>query len=235
MFNLKDWRIEDSYPGTPLDEIDPISSRAWAALIRSKDNDVVQQGFLNLVGAIDMMRGLEYHHTNFCNIVGEIALLPLLDSRSSEKKLLLVHEAVAYLNRLGQFYHFASSQFVATKITSWENMIPTIIKFKRFRDKHGAHRSIDKPRREDNPHVQKVHAWSFSSLGGHLFSPKPGKAINLSKSDIMNPYRMWTEFYLCFQMIGDGENDTLNLSIEREHPIFIIEAYDLISSLLSLE
>jgi len=77
MFNLKDWRIEDPYPGTPLDEIDPHSSRAWAALSRSKDNDIVQQGFLNLVGAIDMMRGLEYHHTNFRNIVGEIALLPL--------------------------------------------------------------------------------------------------------------------------------------------------------------
>lgn len=232
MFEPRNWRLEDPCPGLPLANINPPSSRAWAALIRSRDKDVVRRSFLGIVGAIDMMRGLEYHSGNFCRIINEIALLSLLDAVSLEKKLTLIHEGVAYLNRLGQFYYFASSRLVRGIVSDWNSIIPMIVKLKRFRDKHSAHRSIDKPKPGDKAHVQEVHAWVFSSLGGGLFSPKPGKARVWSPSDFMNQYKMWTESYFCFQLIGDGEHDTLNLCIERDHPVIISEAYELISAVL---
>ena len=233
MFDPQDWRIEDPHPELPLTEIDPHSARAWAALSRSKDRNIVRQHLIRIVGAIDMMSGLEYHNRNFCRIVGERALLPLSDPTALEKELFLVHETVAYLNRLGQFWYFVSSRLVKSTVPGWKDIIPTIAKFTRFRQKHSAHRSIDMPKSEDKPHVQEVHAWAFSSLGGCLFSRKPGKARIWSPTDFRNPYSMWTESYRCFQLIADGEHDTLNLSIERDHPVIIGEAYELISAVLS--
>jgi hypothetical protein len=233
MFAPDDFGIEDPYPQLPLADIHPHSARAWAALSRSKDRDIVRQHLIRIVGAIDMMSGLEYHHGNFCRIIGEPALLPSLHPLASERHLFLVHETVAYLNRLGQFYHFASSQFVSNTVPEWKDMIPTIAKFKRFRDKHSAHRSLDKPKSEDGPSVPEVHAWAFSSLGDHLFCPKPGTRPAVSPADFENSYKRWIERYLCYQLIDDGKHDTLNLSIEREHPVFIAEAYQLIAALLS--
>jgi len=49
----------------------------------------------------------------------------------------------------------------------------------------------------------------------------------------MHPYRAWIESYLIFQLVGDGKHDTLDLSIERDHPALIAEAYELISMILS--
>lgn len=233
-FNPQNWRLEDPCPSQPLETITPISQKCWSALVRSKDKTVVKDGFLNLVGAIDMMSGLDYHCAHFCTIVNEIAKLPFLDVRLQQKKLCLIHETIAYLNRLGQFYHFASSNFVKTRINDWEQIIPTIIQYKKFRDKHSAHRSLDKPRNEDNLVLQQMHAWTFSSIGASLFAPKLGVAmVPMTYEDILKR-KQWTNSYLCFQLGGNSSADTYDLSIEREHPVFINEAYNLISALLSL-
>lgn len=234
VYNPEHWNVKDPHSDEPLEEINPLSARAWSALIRSKDKDVVKDGFMNLVGAVDIMHGLEYHHNRFCTIVNAIADLPLLDSMSEHNKRYLVHETVAYLNRLGQFNYFSSSTFVKDRITNWTEIVPTIMKFVRFRHKHSAHRSIDKPKEEDNPHLQRVHAWALSSIGPLGFAPKPGKKFSLNKDIINNSKKMWTESYVSFQLLGDDDNDTLNLSIEREHPVFLSEAYELFSSLLSI-
>ncbi len=230
MFNLKDWNLEDPCPDKPLSEISPLSLRAWSGLTRSKDNPVFEKGFLNLLGAVDMMMGMDYHHDNFCGIINSLAHLPFHITPKKEMRFLL-HETVAYLGRLGQFYHFASSDFVISLVPTWDKIIPTIIKYKRFRDKHSAHRSIDKPRKEDSPHHLQLHALSFSSLGCYLFSPKPG--ILPESNGYSDFAKRWSEKYLCFQLAGDKDNETLNLSIEREHPVFMGEAYELISRLLS--
>jgi hypothetical protein len=233
MFDPQYFRIEDPYPELPLGEIHPISSRAWALFCRSKTKDVVRLHLVRIAGAIDMMRGLDYHNANFCRVIAELALLPFLHPVASERHLFLVHETVAYLNRLGQFYYFASSQPVSNMVPKWRDMIPTIARFKIFRDKHTAHRSLDQPKREDRSSVQEVRAWAFSSLGGQHFHLKPGAKQATSPAEAMSSYKRWIENYLCFQLIGDGGQDTLNLSIEREHPTLMDEAYQLISTLLS--
>ena len=86
MFDSQNWRLEDLCPSQPLNTITPISLRGWSALVRSKEKTVVKDGFINLVGAIDMMRGLDYHYEHFCIIVNEIAELPLLDVQNPQKK-----------------------------------------------------------------------------------------------------------------------------------------------------
>lgn len=232
-FDPKNIPLEDPHPNLPLDKINLLSSRAWTLLIRSKDKNLVRRHFISIVGAIDMMRGLEYHHENFCRIITELGFIPLHTPLEETKRLGLVHEAVAYLNRLGQFYYFASSEFVSNSLPQWRDIIPTIFKFKRFRDKHSAHRSLDTPRFDDNPRDQQVHAWTFSSLGGIYSQPKPGVKPLISYSNFINPYKIWIERYCCFQLKGNGKQGTINLSVEREHPIFINEAYGLIFTLLS--
>ena len=231
MFDPKYWNLDDPYSLLDLNDITPLSARAWSAFVRSKSKNIVKEGFLNFIGSIDMMLGLEYHYVNFCSILNEISELPILDVHLRDKKLSLIHEAVAYLNRLGQFYYFASSDFVTTKVNNWENIIPTIIKFKRFRDKHSAHRSLDKPRNQDSSHHQQIHALALSSIGGLIFSPKHGKNISITQTNFRQ--KIWTDAYPCFQLAGDEYNDTLNLCIEKEHPVFSSEAYDLIYTLLS--
>lgn len=232
-FDPQNWHIDDPHPELALVEISPHSARAWAALSRAKDRNIVRQHLISIVGGIDMMRGLEYHNANFCRVVTELASLPFLDPTALERRLFLVHETVAYVNRLGQFYYFASSELVSSAVPAWSDIIPTIAKFKRVRDKHTAHRSLDVPRRDDDPFVQEMNAWSFSSLGGYMSFPKPGKTPPVSLSDFMDPHKAWTEYYPGFQLQGDGKRDTLFLSIERDHPIFIDEAYELISAVLS--
>lgn len=163
MFDPQDWSLEDPCPSQPLNTITPISLRGWSTLVRSKEKTVVKDGFINLVGAINMMRGLDYHYEHFCIIVNEIAELPFPDVQSKQKKLQLIHETVAYINRLGQFYHFASSNFVTSRINNWKEIIHTVIHYKKFHDKHSAHRSLDKPhKKEDSPELQQTYAWMFS-------------------------------------------------------------------------
>jgi hypothetical protein len=72
----------------------------------------------------------------------------------------LHHEAFAYLNRLGQFHTFA-------KAFSVEHLLPRATDLMLFRHKHTAHRSIDAPRREDDPNLQEAHAMAF---GFHYIS-----------------------------------------------------------------
>ena len=122
-----------------------------------------------------MLGGLDYHHDNFMhafcllapyyerlfsclrktneNVSGE-SLSPF--PTGEERKLLesLDHEALAYINRLGQFHAFAKSR-------NLKSLLPRASELMVFRNKHAAHRSIDDPRKEDNEHLQEAHAFAF--------------------------------------------------------------------------
>lgn len=76
----------------------------------------------------------------------------------------------------------------------------------------------------------------FSSLGGSLLAPKPGYAAptTIEEEDTFNRNKLWTNSYLCFLLPENLPTDTHSLSIERDHPSLINEAYNLISTLLSL-
>jgi len=172
----------DPFPSLPLGDIFPVSARALSWLARaSKASTFSQDRCVQIAGGAGMLGGLDYHHENFLNRLNHLTpyyerqaacLKHSMEKRSgqwpspmatdSERVVLdaLHHEAFAYLNRLGQFYAFA-------KALSVERFLSRASELMLFRHKHTAHRSIDAPRKEDDAHLQEVHAMAF---GFHFLS-----------------------------------------------------------------
>ena len=242
MFGAENFRVEDPSPGIPIDEIVPISKKTWALLARHQGSPSLKTGFLNVYGAVDMIDGLEHHHSHFMALVDRLCALPAFTNESKVVERQLRHEVVAYLNRMGQFYHFTKSAFVARHITDATNLIPTIHKFKPFRDKHAAHRSIDIPRPEDSADAQQLQAWGLSSVGAFGFSPKQkSKASSilkelhnqlLSNVQLYNSKTRWKECYVGLQMRVTAKNEFVDFFLEKEHPIISQEAFKIIEILL---
>jgi hypothetical protein len=238
MFKVKSFTsIKDPDPSVPISEIFPIAKRTMVLLLRNHHKQIVETNFLNVYGAVDMIGGLEYHHANFMVLVEKLSEISIMsDDKDSERLILLQnlrHEAVAYLNRIGQYYHFANSRFVKQHISNSIEFIPTIIKLKFFRDKHASHRSIDDPRNEDDPHAQMIQAWGLSSVSALQYSAKdPSKALR-TMGDMFDSKKLWLDAYVCFQMRGRGKNEFIDFSVEREHPKVLIEAFSLIETLIT--
>lgn len=206
----------------------PISKRAACLIARNKANPLLKTNFLNIQGAIDMMKGLDYHHDNFMKLIHRLAEVDLSDEAQGLKEC-LSHEVVAYLNRLGQFHYFIVSDFVREHCSDAVVVASTLEKFVVFRMKHSAHRSIDKPRGESS-RIQETQAMSMSSIGGNIFEPKPGNPCNLLKAKTtagMLTYRrnLWIKCYSSQQLITDTAEIFHSFSIEKEHLTIMREAY----------
>jgi hypothetical protein len=214
--DIRNWRIVDPRPGEPLDSITPYSMRARVLVARGASNPILQTSFLQLAGAVSILQGLDYHRDRFVSLISGLAG----GAETDEGHLL--HEAIAYINRVGQFYYFAESDLVKTRIGRL--LTPTMDALVKFRHKHTAHRSIDKPRVEDTQQLQTVHAMTLSEFGGRLWHPKeklpPG---------FVGPY--WGRAYLVYQ-IHTGSKDVFELVIERDHERLMAEAYEIIRRLL---
>jgi len=203
-------------------------------MVRTRDHAVLKTNFINIIGAIDMMKGLDYHHANFMNTVNQ--LIETGWPRKIKLQASLLHEATAYLNRLGQFYYFVLSTFVQKRCPNAELLIPTIKSFVPFRMKYSAHRSIDAPKNESEM-VQAAQAMSMSSIGGQLFQPKPGHVADISRIKTEADYddyvkSNWKHCYYVFQLITDDRNVYHNFSIEKEHPAIIDEAFAVLKEIL---
>lgn len=190
--NPKNWNIIDPCPNKELDNIKSFADRAVALYARNKIN--ITNGHLQIIGAIFMLKGLEYHYENFLNINSKI---PKITSEqftkenlnnfliNREKSLILsqnlAHEACAYLNRLGQFRKFYGSKFAQNN--SPKSLIGEILNT--FRDNYSAHRKIDNEKyKEQDLNVEIL--FSCGSLwdknGNRMFQGKntKGKIINFN-------------------------------------------------------
>ena len=107
MTDIHNWRVTDPAPGVLLPDIRPVSARAWALFARNREHALLRSDFLRLAGAVDMMHGLDYHYNNFMLITKRLS-----EGEEGDLPHHLGHEAVAYVNRLGQFYYFADSSAV---------------------------------------------------------------------------------------------------------------------------
>jgi hypothetical protein len=217
--DIKHWRIEDPAPGVPLDAIFPMSARARALLVRNRNHPVLSTDFLRIYGAVDMTAGLDYHQSRFMEL---ISLLQSVDEPHAAKTH-LTHEAVAYVNRLGQFHSFACSNRIKQMVSDVEALIPKISELLIFRRKHSAHRSMDKPWGEDNPHLQWVHAFALSSLSVSLFLPKQPVFLPIGKE-------AYQKCYLAYQ-INMGDQKVAELVIERDHDVIMNETYSVVAAL----
>ena len=74
----------DSFPAKEIHEISPFSERANSFYARHRDDAHLVDGYLNIYGAIKMMKGVDYHFDNFYKY----------SDQAQE-----AHEAIAYLNR----------------------------------------------------------------------------------------------------------------------------------------
>ncbi len=213
----KQWNPVDPEPAKALAQITPISRRARSLLVRNKTCPKIATAYLNVEGAVGIMEGLDYHHERFKTIVNAAA------SGNLDETSKLVHEAVAYANRIGLFYYFSDSDFVTQVIGgSALPLVPTIDRVTTFRHKVTAHRSIDKPRSQDTSHLQEVHALA---LMNRLFTPRTAG----SGVDSQNP---WKTGYVVYP-INLGTSDQIELAVERDHGLIMAEAYDLMERILT--
>jgi hypothetical protein len=110
-------------------------------------------------------------------------------------------------------------------------LVPTISKCKIFRDKHTAHRSIDKPRGDDS-HAQTIQAWGLSSVSGIGYSPKGAVSTIKSVEDLTDDKKLWCDHYVNFQMRGEGKDEFINFCLELEHPKILTEVFNLVETLV---
>lgn len=233
--NIDKFNIKDSYEGIELDEIQPLSERAASLIARRKNQLILKHAFINIYGAVEMMQGLTYHHASFMRLIESCCTTaPTLQTESS-----LRHEAIAYLNRVGQFWSFAKSDLVKDCCPVLEEMLPTLSTLIVFRNKHTAHRSIDSPRAEDTKIHQVMNAVSLSVLGPKFFRPKSGHIspdLFTENTDIdLDEYKrsLYRNSYLGFQIQDVKHSAAVNFYIERDHEVIMGEAYSLIRNLLS--
>lgn len=201
--NIDNYNLIDNNSDKEIDAIHPLSARAFSLVARNWTRPLLKLGFINVTGAIEMLEGFEYHHDNIIRLSAELAK----GERVSETNI--NHEAVAYLNRLGQFYYFTKSDFVGNAISDVDAIIPTIAKFLVFRNKHTAHRSMDAPKKDDTYDLKLSHARAVSSVMGSMFSCKPnapeinhpeaGVSIELDKLRLHMQKEIWAKNFRTFQ------------------------------------
>ena len=119
-----------------------------------------------LGGVLDILGGLEYHINKIriyekraCRLVTDLNELsknkepfnlPALSRRTNHHPA--VHEAVAYIGRLGQLDYFFESDWFSEGIseTKLASGIPSILAPMPLRNKHSAHRQQDYPWKDDS-------------------------------------------------------------------------------------
>ena len=211
--NRESWTIKDPAPDLALPEISILSERAKALMFRSS-SPLLKSDFIQIYGVTSILAGIEYHFANFMKAFGKL--------RSIEEPVsqAVLHEAVAWLNRVGQFDAFRRSDLL--KKNAPANAAPTIEHVMPFRNKHAAHRSVDAPHGE-NPSTRPLHAIMLSELGfTYWTSRQPPQTPGV---DIKQTH------YLAFQIRLNGA-ESRNLVIERDHPKVMQEGYGLIEALL---
>jgi len=234
--DIGNFNASDPHAGIELEQIPVLWQRARSLMLRNRTKPLLREGFLNIVGAIEMLAGLEYHHDNIVRLSDDLAAGAVLD------ETWLYHEAVAYVNRLGQFHYFAKSSLVAKAVPNATATIPTIEKFLPFRMKHAAHRSIDVPRGESGD-AQILQAMSFTRSTSRMMTLKPGvldlwsPPNGVADAVVMAEFRQrqWRDSYLTFQLYDEGHNVHLKLVVQTDHPQVCSEAFGLLATVILWE
>lgn len=228
MLSLNDaenWYYPDPWPEVELKDIPAVSDRATSLIARSK-SPLLNSNFVQLAGLISILNGLDYHHGNYCRLVSQ--LVPV--NAGSNDVRALRHEAIAWLNRMGQFHAFTTSKLGKNTSSATPCMDSLLV----FRHKHAAHRSIDAPRREDSAEAMIAQAMSMSDLGGQLWLPRPD--FRWPADDA--PDDAWATspatHFLGFQMATQSAGVQIqDLVVERDHQPVMLEAFTFLERLLA--
>jgi hypothetical protein len=217
---LADYNMIDKNFHLDINQVFPISSRAFSLLSRNKNKVELSEHAITLFGAIDMVNALEYHYENFMHIKNSNTRLlqPIINSDFSDLDIeerskifkKLTYEAVAYMNRIGQLYYFSKSDFVKSRIpTGVDTILARSLELMPFRMKNTAHRSIDAPRGETE-YDQIFQAMSMGNIGGHFLSngriyhqiQKEGTCIDFDLE--VDNSKISSEFYEVFRQVVEN-------------------------------
>lgn len=163
-------------------------------------------------GAMQFIKGLEYHFDNFVSHLKMLASKPSL-----EDDCILDHEAVAYLNRLGQLYYFIRSVGLL-------KICPKISGLYLFRRKNTGHRSIDSPKEDDTIGEQM---WQSGCLERKSFICKFDASFTLKDFDeyraqFLTPLRYThPQVLVSYQILH--KDDHADFTPQSDHPILMKE------------
>jgi hypothetical protein len=200
-----------------------MSRKIFSFIVQNKHKIRDMHDYTRIVGSLQFNEGLEYHYNNFTTHLQNLAAKECLFDDS-----MLDHEAVAYINRLGQAYYFARSF----------NMLkhcPKIKELYLFRRKNTGHRSIDCPiEKEDNT---KEQIWQSSCLRRKLFSGKLDENFTVEdlqeyKNDFLSPKRYTNKKVLVSYQILSGKRHA-DFTPQSDHPVILKEIEDVYVNLFS--
>jgi hypothetical protein len=175
----------------------------------------MKQGQIDIFGAIEMLGGLQYHYQQFLRI-RERKLSGAVPLDAPDERF----EAVAYINRIGQFHYFANSAFCKQIMGRSALLeIPTLEKLLPFRHKYTAHRARDNPR--DRYEVNDLHGdYALGAIGGSLSCERrPGAYRSLDSFELASrEYRLalYRESYVLFEQGIGQKNGRLSLPHMRQ-------------------
>jgi len=158
-------------------------------------------------GATAILKGLRYHAEKFTALQNTLDGLDHMDPDQDSSIRAIIsdmnNEAIAYFNRIGQFYYFAKSQNVNAIIPDYAQHIPRILQLKIFRMKQSAHRATDAPQGENPANMAQLD---------RLFTYQH---ITINK-------RLW------FQVLLDEVdpvtgNQSINFFLLEDHPVLVSE------------
>ncbi len=161
---------------------------------------------LELIGLLDMADGLEYHHKNFVKI--EKRCRKIYEKIFTEKMFYSVpsknihHEAIAYLNRLGQVFALITSDWFKKRVNESDIafLCPIVLALIPFRHKFGAHRSIDNPKKETDSQKgnhaslpfglmwigRNNNSHNIKDMATNLLSSSIGYQLKIAKNEKLN-------------------------------------------------
>ncbi len=206
-----------------------------------------------LVGILDMIKGIEYHFKKIknyekaaCRWVTEIENL----SDDKDKLINLYrtglprtnhhpasHEAVAYINRVGQLAYFFKSDWFKKNVKEEVivSKVPAILALQPLRNKYTAHRQDDYPKKDD-----------CSNLGIHQHGLRHGLAYPIGKpkevrieyqfppkqrDNLLKKHR--SQAVPDIEYFG-GNNNLVIFRPTEVHPIILEQAIDLLEHFLDV-
>jgi hypothetical protein len=194
-------------------EDNPVTSkRVLSLIVQNKHKIKDKHDYTQIMGSLQFLEGLEYHYNNFTNHLQNLAAKECLSDDS-----MLDHEAVAYINRLGQVYYFI-------RFLRKLKQCPKIKELYLFRRKNTGHRSIDLPTDEDTQHEQ---IWQSGCLRRKSFSGKFDENFTVDdfqeyKNDFLNPKRyIHKKVFVSYQILSGNKHADFTPQID--HPIILKE------------
>lgn len=188
----------------------------------------VAQGQVQIEGAADMLGGMQYHYQQFLRVIRAKAC-GAVEARAPDER----YEAVAYLNRIGQFYYFVRSEFVKDLVSDALSAVPSLNRLIPFRHKYTAHRAMDAPR-SDSDRIDIGNELSLGAIGGQYFESREIQDLNNPFPDAPKDLKELAKYnyracYAVFHLWTDEYNVTLNPEVD--HPLIVAECAALLGTI----